>query len=204
MTNQLYNENQINGVSIGSMCNVIKNVLNDYLSAELQGIAIISENEREWLLPGYTNCIGPKCLIYFVGESSYGDESISDVTARVVRDFEIIVQRGKILGDPRNTSLTTSQGPSLSFFSMAELIRDKVRALIFPTPMVFNPVQFKGMRAGSTTTDNRLIDSYIISISILCQIPRITVSPPELGGGYTNNDFLQLTDPEGINFNQSS
>jgi len=184
------------GVDISSMCNIIKSQLNDWATQE-QGIAVIAEDINEKVLIGFNNCIGPKCLIVFVGEEVYGDESTSDMTGWTKRTFDVVIQRGKILSDPRNSALTNINGPAKSFYSLVEKARDVCRTIIWPAPMCYNPTIYHNIRPGEQS--GWLMDSYIISFSILVQIGRIQTEPAELGGG----EFVRLNDPLNIIMNQS-
>lgn len=187
------------GVGISDMANIIKDTLNDYCGQQ-GGVAVIAADPHEKLMIGYNNAVGIKCLICFVGEESDGDASISDATGRVKRDFDIIIQRGKILSEPRNTSLTTHNGPARDFYSQVEEIRDLCRCIIWPTPFVHNPANYNSLRPGQS--DGWLMDSYILSFSLLTQIGRVAVNPPQLSRP-DGSPFVQLEDPEGIQQNQS-
>ncbi len=192
------NEQQL-GVSIAEQCNIIKSVLND-IAAQEQGIAIIAANIDEKLLTGFNNVIGPKVLITFVGEEPVGGEDVQELLGMTRRYFDILVQRGKQLTDQRNTVLTVTSGPSKPFYDLLEIIRDSVRSIIWPVPACINPCEYHGMRPAQQ--DGWLLDSYIINISIMTQIGRVELNPPQLSppdGG----PFVELQDPLGTQFNQS-
>jgi len=184
-------ENESNlGVSISDQTLIIKNTLNDWAS-ENQGICIVCENIEEKLLTGFSNVIGPKILVQFIGEESIGDESVQELLGHVRRSFDILVQRGKVLSDPRNTALTTITGPSRPFYNIVEEIRDKIRCIIWPSPMTTNPTEYHGIRPFEN--GNWLLDSYVINVSIVTQIGRVQATPGALGGG-NGNDWVQLSD----------
>lgn len=178
------NEKQL-GTSISEMSNFIKNSLTPFCTEE-GGVAVVAENINEKLMTGWNNVVGPKCLIAFVGEDAYGEESIQDLLSYVRRHFDIIVQRGKILGEPRNTALTNTTGPSRAFYDQVEDIRDILRNLIFPTPMIVNPIEYHGVKPAGT--EGWMLDSYIISISMICQLGRPSFEAPEI----EPNTYIQL------------
>jgi len=195
----LSNEEQL-GISISNQCNFIKSVLADWAATQ-QGICIVGEHVTEKLLTGFNNVIGPKLIITFVSEEAYGSEDVQELLGMTRRYFDILIQRGKILSDPRNSALTTVTGPSRPFYDLVEECRDKLRCLEFPTPMVLNPPEYHGIRP--LQSENWLLDSYVISISTLTQIGRPAFNP----GALSNNDaggapFIQL-DSTQAQFNQS-
>ena len=184
------------GISISEQCNAIKSVLSDICSQE-QGIAIVSENVDDKKLIGFQNVIGPKVLITFVGEESLGGEDVAELIGRVRRYFDIMVQRGRVLIGPKDSGLTQTIGPSKSFYDLLERIRNTVRSIEWPSPMVQNPSEYHGMRPAAN--ENWLLDSYIINVSTIVDIGRIQVEAPQLADG----PYVQLNDPEGIQFNKS-
>lgn len=184
------------GVSISAQCNRIKEVLNDFAAGE-QGICIVAENINEKLLTGFNNVIGPKILVAFVSEEAYGSEDVQELLGMTRRYFDILIQRGKILSDPRNSALSNTTGPSKPFYDLLEDCRDAVRTIEWPTPMVLNPIEYHGMKPFSQ--ENWLMDSYIISISILTQIGRVQFQPPQIAA---NGPFVQL-DNTPVQFNTS-
>lgn len=188
-------------VDISSMANYIAYQLNNWANAE-KGIAVVAENLNEKVLPGWNNCIGPKCLVVYEGEEMWGDPATADLVGWAKRTFNIIVQRGKILADPRNSNLTKGYSASKSFYQLVEGARDTLRGMIFPTNLVYNPVLYNGMTPGEQNEKNQwLLDSYIISISVLCQIPRIQSEPPEFGNP---PQWVDLNDPNSIPANNTS
>ena len=184
------------GVSIAEQCNLIKSVLND-IAAQEQGIAIIAANIDEKLLTGFNNTIGPKILITFVGEDPVGGEDVSELLGMTRRYFDILVQRAKVICDPRNTALTSTTGPSKPFYDLLEIIRDTTRSIEWPTPMCLNPCEYHGMRPAQQ--DGWLLDSYIINISVMTQIGRVQVDPAAISSP-TGGPFVQLQDPLDIQF----
>lgn len=189
------NEEQL-GISISEQCNTIKSVLGDICSQE-QGIAIVSENVDDKKLIGFQNVIGPKVLITFVGEELLGGEDVAELIGRARRYFDILVQRGKQLTDPLTSGLTQTAGPAKPFYDLLEIIRDAVRSIEWPSPMVQNPGEYHGMRPSAN--EGWLLDSYIINYSTIVDIGRIQVEAPQLQYG----PMVQLEDPEGIQFNKS-
>jgi len=185
------------GISVAAQCNTLKQALNDIASQE-QGRCLIAENIDEKLWMGFDNIIGPKILITFVGEDPVASSSdVQELVGRVRRHFDILVTRPKILTAERNTALTETVGPSKSFYGILERIRDTVRSIEWPSPMIQNPTEYNGLRPGNM--DSWMLDSYIISISTIVDIGRISVNPPVL----SNGPFVQIQDPEGIQFNKS-
>ena len=167
------NESQL-GVSIAQQCNIIKGIVNDIAVAQ-SGICIVAENIEESKLIGYNNVIGPKCLIAFIGEEAVGGSDVSELLDMTRRYFDILVTRGRLQCDPLTSPLTTQQGIVMPFYDLIETIRDQVRSIEWPTPMCINPCEYLGTKP--VPPDNGLIDSYIISISILTRIGRVI--PPE-------------------------
>lgn len=184
------------GISISQQCNLIKEVVGDICSQE-KGICIVAENVDEERLQGFNNVIGPKVFIVFVGAEPMGGDDVKELIGRERRFFDILIQRGKILCDPLTTSLTQTTQQAKPFYDLLEIIRDTVRSMIWPSPMVQNPTEYNGMRPFQT--DARVLDSYIINISTIVDIGRIQVEAPQLGYG----PMVQLQDPEGIVFNKS-
>jgi hypothetical protein len=184
------------GVSIAAQCKILKEALGDVASQE-QGICLIAENITEQIWGGFNNVVGPKILITFVGEDIVGDESVSELVGHVRRHFDILVQRGKVMTNPPNTTLTETVGPSKPFYDLLELIRDTARSIIWPSPMVTNPTEYASIRPASN--ENWMFDSYIISISTIVDIGRVQVNPPELA----TTPYVQLEDPMGVAFNKS-
>ena len=189
------NEEQL-GISISEQCNTIKSVLSDICSQE-QGVAIVSENIEDKKLTGFNNVIGPKVLITFVGEELLGGDDVAELIGRARRYFDILVQRGKVLTGPMETGLTKTIGPSKSFYDLLEIIRNTIRSIEWPSPMVQNPGEYHGMRPSQN--EGWLLDSYIINYSTIVDIGRIQVEAPQLQYG----PMTQLEDPEGIQFNKS-
>lgn len=183
---------------ISWQCNFAANVLNDFC-IQRGGAAIVAENTSEKLLIGYNNAVGPKCCVAYIGEEPYGDESTQELTGRVIRHFDVLVSRGKIFADPRNSSLTTPTGASEAFYDQLEQIRDVVRTLIWSTPVVYNPTLYKGIRAVDNGADK--IDSFIISFALIVQIGRIQVDAPEVAPNPPQ--WVQINDNENIVNNKS-
>ena len=165
------------GISVSAQCNTLKQVLNDIASQE-QGRCLIAENIDEKLWMGFDNTIGPKILIAFVGEDPIASSAdVQELVGRVRRHFDILVTRPKILTAERNTALTDTVGPSKSFYGILERIRDTVRAIEWPSH-VQNPTEYSGLRPGNM--DSWMLDSYIISVSVIVDIGRISVEPARL------------------------
>jgi hypothetical protein len=184
------------GISVSAQCNTLKQALNDIASQE-QGRCLIAENIDEKLWMGFDNTIGPKILIAFVGEDPVASSSdVQELVGRVRRHFDVLVTRPKILTAERNTALTETVGPSKSFYELLERIRDTVRCIEWPS-LVQNPTEYSGMRPGNM--DNWMLDSYIISISTILDIGRVSLNPPEIANG----PYIGTTDPSGIEFNKS-
>jgi hypothetical protein len=101
---------------IASLCNYFNRIINDWAVQE-KGACFVVEDAEEKINIGFNNCIGPRCLLRFISQNPYGDSSISDVNGRVIRNFELIINRGKLLTDPRNSSLSNNVGPAKSFYS---------------------------------------------------------------------------------------
>ena len=159
-----------------------------------------ADNVDEKLLIGYNNSIGPRCMIVFLSEESSSPEDIKELTGRVMRTYDVVIERGKSLTYPRNLDMTKTYGPSRPFYDLVEEARNVIRCIIWPTPMVYNPTIYNSIRPGRQNEKyDWLIDSYIINFSILLEIGRIQTIPPQLGTG----PFLQLSDPLNIVLNQS-
>ena len=171
------NENEL-GVSISGMCNSIKGILSPVVS-QLQGICVVADNVDDKVLRGFQNVIGPIVLVTFVGEEKYGSDDVAELTSRVTRHFDILVKRGKVLCSPLTTALTVTEGPSLPFYDLMETIRDSIRTIEWPAPMVLNPGIYNSTRPANEP--GQLIDSYIISYSVITMIGQ--VMPPEIFGG---------------------
>ena len=186
------------GVSISQQCNTIKDTLNNICSQE-KGICVVAENIDDKVLTGFNGVIGPKILVTFVGEEPHGSEDVAELLGMSKRFFDILVQRGKILSGPtQGGGLVSTIGPSKPFYDLLETIRDAIRCIEWPTPMCFGMGVYGGMRPAST--ENWLLDSYIISYSVFTQIGRIQVEAPQIQYG----PMVQLQDPEGIQFNKIS
>lgn len=185
-------------VKIGWQCNFTKDILTDFC-IQKGGAAIVAENMDEKLLTGFNNAVGPKCCIAYIGEEPYGSDDTQELTGRVIRHFDVLVTRGKIFSDPRNSALTSANGPSEAFYDQVEAIRDVIRTLIWPTPVIYNPTIYKGIRPVDNGTYK--IDSYIISFALIVQIGRIQVDAPEVSS--TPPQWLQINDNENIQFNKS-
>jgi hypothetical protein len=182
------NESNLN-VSISDQCNEIKSAINDWIK-EQGGIVVVAQNVNEKVMTGYNNCIGPKALIVFVEETPLGESDVDELTGLVRRYFDIVVERPKIMSDPRNTDLTNrTAGVSKPLYDLVEECRDKIKSIIWSSPMVQNPCEFHGIRPGAQT--DWLMNSYIISISTIVQTGREQVNPTQLGGGQ-GNDWIQL------------
>lgn len=176
---------------ICSMTNFIAEYVNGWAIQE-KGIAVVAENLDEKVLPGWNHTVGPKCLVVFSGEELWGDQSVADLVGWAKRNFEVIIERGKLLTDPRNSALTKTYGASKPFYRLVEECRDTIRGMLFPSQLVYNPVMYNGMTPGRQSEKNEwLLDSYIISFSVLCQIPRLEFLPPQLGGGQ-GQDWVNL------------
>lgn len=189
------NENQVES-SISNQCNILKDILGRY-ATKLGGVAVIAEDINEKIMMGYNNVVGPRILVTFISEENYGPEDIQDVTGFVRRYFDIVVQRGKLLSDPRNSSLTSNTGPSKAFYEVVEEIRDICRCVVWSSPMIQNPTEYHGVYPFSQ--GEWLMDSYVIKISTICMIGRVQTNPAQLGDGL----YVGLTDPLGMADNQS-
>jgi hypothetical protein len=174
------------GTDIASMTNYINGFLNDW-AVKNQGVSFIGEEDVEKINIGFNTCIGPRVLLVFIAENPDGE--LAELTGRVKRDYDIIIQRGKLLTQPRNNTLTNTNGAARPFYQLVEECRDIARGVIFPTPMVYNPVIYNGIRPGAS--EGWLMDSYIISISVLCADGRIQTLPSELATG----PFVGTIDP---------
>lgn len=176
-------------IDISSMSNGFHSVLNGW-AIQNGGVAFVADDDEEKINVGFNNCIGPRILIVFVGEEPYGDEQVSDLVCMVKRNWDIIVGRGKTLTNPRNLVLTNTIGSARPFYKLVEEVRDISRAIAFPQPMCYSPNIYNGMRPLSS--DNWLMDSYALSISVLCQIPRIQYQDAAITGA---GNFVNLVDP---------
>jgi hypothetical protein len=169
---------QLLATDISSMSNMINNALNDW-SLQNKGISVVAEGLDEKVMIGFNNTIGPRCLVVFVGEEPRGD--LSELEGWVIRHFDISINRGKILSDPRNSGLTKDTQQARSFYSLVAEARDVLRSIILPDGLFYNPIIYNGIRPDPQ--DKWLMDSYVISISIICNIGRIQTTPPEIAGG---------------------
>ena len=194
--NMASNETSL-GISIGQQANFLKQVLGDWASQN-QGIALIGADIDEKLWMGFQNTVGPKLIIVFLGSESGGSEDVKEVLDMEIRNWDVIISRGKMLTNPRNEALTNTVGPAKPFLDQVEECRDVIRSLELPTPMCLNPVVWNSIRPSNT--DNWLIDSYIYNFSIWTRIGRIQTEAPQISTGPN----LQLQDPNsGIAFNKS-
>ncbi len=181
------------GVDITGMSNLITNYVNDWANKNA-GAAFFAEDSSEKISIGFNNCVGPKCLIIYRGEQPHGDESVADLVAYVVRTYEVSIERGKTLTYPRNLALTNNVGASRPFYELVEELRDVVRTIALPTPMCYNPIIYGGMVSGKQSETNEWqIDQYILTFSIICQIPRVQYNPPQLSG---NGPYVDLNDEQ--------
>lgn len=186
----IYGSEQQLGTDISSMTNDIQSALNTW-AVEHQGVAFTAEDDQDKINIGFKNCVGPRILIAFIGEDK--DDDMSELTGRVRRNFDIIITRGKLLSDPRNSALTKNQGPVKKFYQLVEGARDVVRNMIFPQPMVYNPPIYNGIRPNNQ--GQWLMDSYVINFSVLCQIPRSTSIYPQLASNPLSPPWTAVTDP---------
>lgn len=170
--------------SISSQCNTIRNSLNEYC-LDNNGIAVVAENVNEQTMAGYKNVLGPRILVVFLAEDIMGDDSVAECVGRVRRHFDILVSRGKLYGEPRDSVLSNDKGPVQKFYQQVEDIRDILRVIEFPTPLIQAPVEYHGIRPGNQ--DDWMLDSYIISISTIVDIGKVGSQPPELVGNNNPN-----------------
>lgn len=172
-------------VTIPDMANQFKSILSDW-AAKYGGVCFIAEDDQEKINIGFNNCVGPRVLIVFTGEEPYLSEDISDQVPWERRNWDILIQRGKVMSDPRNSSLTTANGPSKAFYALMEECRDVMRCIQLPQAVCYNPIEYKGIRPGQS--ELWLMDNYIMSFTTLVQIPRIQYQSPELTGigGFVN------------------
>lgn len=189
------NENQVES-SISNQCHILKDILGRY-ATNLGGVAVIAEDINEKIMMGYNNVVGPRILVTFISEENYGPEDIQDVTGFVRRYFDIVVQRGKLLSDPRNSGLTSNTGPSKAFYEVVEEIRDICRCVVWSSPMIQNPTEYHGVYPFSQ--GEWLMDSYVIKISTICMIGRVQTNPAQLGDGL----YVGVDDPLNMASNQS-
>lgn len=187
------------GLTISEQCNMIKDPINEYCQSQ-GGIAVVSENIDDKVLTGYNNAVGPKCLVVFVAEEPVGDEDTSELLGMTRRYFDIMVTRGKKRTDVKTSGLVDPSGITRPFYDQVEEIRDICREIIYPTTFCINPAEYRGMKPGNM--DNWNLDSYIISISVLTQIARPSVLPPELSNGNLG-PWIQLNDQDGLQPNTS-
>ena len=131
------------------MCNFMKSAIGDWCSQN-QGVCAIAAELDEKILTGFNNVVGPRVFIIYLGEDAGGDESVKELLDMSIRHFDILIQRGKMLTFPRNAALTTDVGPSRNFYDLVEELRDLVRCLEFPTPMVIAPIVYNSTRPSST------------------------------------------------------
>jgi hypothetical protein len=128
-------------------------------------------------------------MVDYQGEAPYGDDSVSHLTGMVKRDWNIIIERTKTDTEPRNLDLTSTIGSAVPFYTLAEQLRDVVRAILWPQPECYNPTLFNDMR-GEKMEGEYSIRKFVISISVLVQIPRIVFQAPigygPLSGSYVN------------------
>ena len=75
------------GTDIAGMSNYIRNTINDWAMQE-QGVCFIAEDDGEKINIGFNNCVGPRCLLVFTGETPYGDESVAELVCWVKRDYD--------------------------------------------------------------------------------------------------------------------
>jgi len=159
------------------MCNSLANYLNSWATSQ-GGVALVVEDVNEKIEIGSNNLIGPRCLIAFSSEEPYGE--MPEQTGYVKRSFLVSVERGKAMTQPRNSTLTNTVGPIRPFYNQVEEARDIIRAIALPPWVAYNPVLYDGMVPGHQT--EYLIDQYVLSFSIICQISRIQYQPPEITG----------------------
>lgn len=179
------------GVSVSDQTKIIRDSLNDW-AIEQRGVCIVCNNIEEQVLTGFDNVMGPVVLIQFLGEESIGDESVQELLGHVRRSFDILIKRGRLQCSPLSSPLVKTEGSVRAFYDLVEEARDIVRCIVWPSPMTTNPSEYHNIRP--LQTDNWLLDSYVINISIVTQIGRVQALPTQLGGGQ-GNDFVQLSDP---------
>jgi hypothetical protein len=184
------------GISISEQANFLKTVLSDWVSLN-QGVAVIAAEVDEKLMLGFQNLIGPKILITYLGEDAGGSEDVKELLDMSIRHWDVLIQRGKMLTFPRNTALTKDVGPVRNFYDLVEECRDTIRTLELPTPMCLNPVVYNSVRPAAEV--GWMMDSYIINFDIWTRIGRVQIEAPQLSTG----PYLQIQDPEGIQFNKS-
>jgi hypothetical protein len=170
------------GIDIVSMTNNINRIVNDWalFYGGISNVYKVGMDNAQW---GYDNTVGPKCLVEYKGENTYGDESVSHLTGYVIRDFDIIVERMETDTEPRSIDLVTTVGAAVPFLTLAGELRNLVRSILLPEPACYNPVIYRGMTM--ERKDEEMRNKAIISIQIICQIPRIQFYPPQLTNGQT-------------------
>jgi hypothetical protein len=178
------------------MANFFKSTISDWASQN-QGVCAIAAELDEKLLTGFNNVVGPKCLICYLGEDAGGSEDVKEVLDMSIRHWDVLIQRGKMMTFPRNETLTKDVGPSRNFYDLVEELRDVIRCFELPTPVCLNPVIYNSTRPSNN--DNWMTDGFVINFDTLVRIGRVQIEAPQLA----TTPYLQLQDPEGIQFNKS-
>jgi hypothetical protein len=158
---------------IGALLLYVNGVMDDWATQE-NGRCFIIEESEEKLELGFNNCVGPRCLLRFISQSPYGDSSISDINGRVERRYELIINRGKLLTHPRYSGLVNNIGPSKAFYTLLTSAYDTLRSIVLPG-YCFNPVIMGDIHQDGSA--EWLMDCYVISFSIICEIGRVQYTP---------------------------
>ncbi len=158
--------------SITNQCVAIQQLLDGALDGAKAYIASDFIHCWEILLNSPGVC---KVAILFEDEKARVNFPGGDITGRVNRYIDVIISRGRGLQQNRSANLTDGSGGGKPLFELAEIMRDKLRAVRFD-PHTDEPPDYVGMgRWGKDEGFN--IDAFKCSIWIGTQLNAVSAIP---------------------------
>jgi len=152
-----------------------KNLL-EPLSAWTQergGVASIVSNLKDMWDQAYKASEKPRIFICYAGEAVRGEFALAAYLARVDRQWQVAVTRGRGFSRPRGLNLVEQVQNGEPFYDALESVRDIIRMAL--NLSVETPVDFKSIRP--MASGNLIIDGYIIEFSTAADLPRPVETP---------------------------
>ena len=140
---------------------------------ERGGVCSIVSNLKDMWEQAYQASEKPRIFICYNGEHVRGEFALAAYLARVDRQWQVAVTRGRGFSLPRGLNLVNQVQNSESFYDSVEAIREIIRMSL--NTSVELPVDFKGIRP--MASGNLIIDGYIIEFSTAADLPRVAETP---------------------------
>jgi hypothetical protein len=162
-------------MTVTQQAKIIEKVLNDW-AQNRGGVASVVANIRDMWETAYKASDKPRILICFAGEQVREAFRIAAYLARVDRQWQVAVTRGRGFNQNRGSSLVDTIQNAEPFYDSVETVRDMIRSIT--NVSVEDPLDYKGIRP--MQSGNLVIDGYIIEFSTASDLsrPQSTVNQP--------------------------